>query len=350
MPVPRDPKRIVGLLPAEVKEPDMKIQCPFCKSESYKVHQRNGHACNTIYRCLGCNRCFSGRRFSPYAGLKLRPEKVVRVLHSLCEGCSVRATERLADVHRDTILRMLVMAGERCQAVLSRYVRNLRPRYVQADELWTFVHTKEKRLHHDDPVEWGDTYIWLAMDSETKLMISHLVGKRDAVSAMEFIGDFSRRLKPMWRCQFTSDGFKPYIGAIEEHFGTDIDFAQLIKVYGKPDNSGPDWYGPPKVIEAVPTQVSGNPDEAHISTSHIERANLSVRTHLRRFTRLALGFSKSLRNLKAAVAMYAGWYNMCRVHLTLRVTPAMEAGLTDHVWSIEELLREGRNVSEEVAA
>jgi len=154
----------------------------------------------------------------------------------------------------------------------------------------------------------------------------------------------------MWRCQFTSDGFKPYIGAIEEHFGTDIDFAQLIKVYGKPDNSGPDWYGPPKVIEAVPTQVSGNPDEAHISTSHIERANLSVRTHLRRFTRLALGFSKSLRNLKAAVAMYAGWYNMCRVHLTLRVTPAMEAGLTDHVWSIEELLREGRNVSEEVAA
>jgi len=145
----------------------------------------------------------------------------------------------------------------------------------------------------------------------------------------------------MWRCQFTSDGFRPYISAVEEHFGADIDFAQLIKVYGKPDNAGPDWYGPPKVIETVPTPVSGNPDEAHICTSHVERANLSVRTHLRRFTRLALGFSKSLEKLKAAVAMYAGWYNFCRVHLSLRVTPAMQAGISNHIWSIEELLQAG---------
>lgn len=328
----------------------MKILCPFCKSENYKVHQRNGHNCNTIYRCLRCNRCFSERRFSAYASLKLAPEKVVRVLHGLVEGCSVRATERLVDVHRDTILRLLLMAGNRCQTVLDRFVRNLRPRYVQADELWTFVHTKEKHLHHDDPVEWGDTYIWLAMDSDTKLMISHLVGKRDAESAMEFVGDFNRRLKPMWRCQFTSDGFRPYIAAVEEHFGADIDFAQLIKVYGKPDNAGPDWYGPPKVIEAVPTPVSGNPDEAHICTSHVERANLSVRTHLRRFTRLALGFSKSLENLKAAVAMYAGWYNFCRVHLSLRVTPAMQAEISDHIWSIEELLQAGMEGTNDRAA
>ena len=321
----------------------MKIQCPFCKSENYKVHQRNGHTCNTIYRCLGCNRCFSGRRFSPYAGLKLRPEKVVRVLHSLCEGCSVRATERLTDVHRDTILRMLVMAGGRCQAVLARYVRNLRPRYVQADELWTFVHTKEGHLHSDDPGEWGDTYIWLALDSETKLLISHFVGKRDAASASIFVDDFSRRLHPMWRCQFTSDGFRPYIGAVEAAFGSDINFAQLIKLYGKPDNAGPDWYGPGKVIETIPTPISGNPELDKISTSHIERANLSFRTQLRRFTRLALGFSKSLDSLKAAVAVYVAWYNMCRVHLTLRVTPAMQAGISDHIWTVEELLNAGAN-------
>ena len=339
MPVPEDPKRIVGLLPAEVKEPDMK--CPFCQNENHKVHQRNGHACNTIYRCLGCNRCFSERRFSPYAKLKLAPEKVVRVLHGLVEGCSVRATERLEDVHRDTILRALVMAGNLCRNVLDRLVRNLRPRYVQADELHTFDHTKQRHLHCDDSAEWGDTHIWLAMDSETKLMISHLVGKRDAESAMEFVGDLNRRLSPMWRCQLTTDGFRPYISAVEEHFGADIDFAQLIKVYGKPDNAGPEWYGPPKVIETVPTPVSGTPDLAHICTSHVERTNLSVRTNLRRFTRLALGFSKSLKDLKATVTMYAAWYNLCRIHLSLRVTPAMQAGISDHVWSIEEILNFG---------
>ncbi len=237
----------------------MKIYCPFWKGENYKVHQRNGHMCNTIYRCLGCNRCFSGRRFSAYAGFKLAPDKAVRVLHSLCEGCSVRAVERLADVHRDTVLRLLVMAGNRCQTVLDLHVRDLRPRYVQADELWTFVHTKEKHLWSDDPAEWGDTYIWLALDSETKLLISHLVGKRDATSASVFVDDFSRRLQPMRRCQLTSDGFKPYIEAVESAFGADIDFAQLIKLYGKPDNAGPDWYGPAKVIETVPTPIQRKP-------------------------------------------------------------------------------------------
>jgi len=189
--------------------------------------------------------------------------------------------------------------------------------------------------------EWGDAYIWLALDSETKLLISHLVGKRDAGCANAFVNDFSQRLHPMCRCQLTSDGFKPYIEAVEAAFGADIDFAQLIKVYGKPDNAGPDWYGPGKVIETVPTPISGDPEIDLISTSHIERANLSFRTQLRRFARLALGFSKSLDNLKAAVAVYVAFYNLCRVHTTLRVTPAMEAGLTDHIWSIEELLEAG---------
>lgn len=316
----------------------MQIYCPHCGSESFKVHQTNGHSCNTIYRCLGCNRCFSGRRFTPYAGTKLKPEEIVRVLHSLCEGCSVRVTERLLGVHRDTILGMLTMAGDRCKAVLNRCVRDLRPRLVQADELWTFVHAKEKQKSTDDPDEWGDTYIWLAIDSETKLLISHLVGKRDSIYANRFVWDFMERLHPMWRCRLTTDGFRPYIQAVESAFGADIHFAQLVKIYGKPDNAGPDWYGPPKVIETVPTPVSGNPDLAYISTSHVERANLSFRTQLRRFTRLALGFSKKLENLKAAVSVYTAFYNFCRVHRTLRVTPAMESGLTDHGWGIEELL------------
>lgn len=242
------------------------------------------------------------------------------------------------------------MAGERCQNVLDRYMQDLRPRHVQADELWTFVHTKEDHLTSGDSDEWGDTYIWLALDNDTKLLISHLVGKRDAASANAFVSDFSRRLRPMWRCQFTSDGYRPYIEAVESAFGVDIDFAQLVKIYGKPDNAGPDWYGPSEVIDAVPTTISGDPDEAHISTSHIERANLSFRTQLRRFTRLALGFSKSLDNLKAAVAVYVAFYNLCRVHRTLRITPAMEAGLTDHVWNIEELLRAGMEADSDRAA
>ena len=166
------------------------MKCPFCGSENQKVHQRNRRTGNITYRCLGCNRCFSERRFGPYAGLKLAPEKVVGVLRSLCEGCSVRSTERLLNVNRGTILRLLLMAGERCQNVLDRYVQNIKPRYVQADELWTLVHTKQGHLKPGDPDEWGDAYTWLALDGETKLIISHIVGKRDAVYANAFVGDF----------------------------------------------------------------------------------------------------------------------------------------------------------------
>jgi transposase-like protein/IS1 family transposase len=320
----------------------MGIKCPFCESPNYKLHQRNRRSeASNIYRCLACNRCFSGRRFTPYAGTRLEPGKIVRVLHSLCEGVLVRATERLVEVNRDTVLRMLGMAGDRCQSVLDQYIRYLRPRFLQADELWTFVFKKEKRKVVGDPAEWGDQYIWLALDSETKLLISHLVGKRDAANAALFVDDINRRLRPMWRCQLTTDGFKPYIDAVESAFGADIDYAQLVKIMGKPQDAGPGWYGPAKVLEIVPTKIAGEPDEAHICTSHVERSNLSFRTQLRRFTRLALGFSKNLDNLKAAVAVYVAYYNFCRVHMTLRVTPGMESGLTDHVWTIEELLRKG---------
>lgn len=263
-------------------------------------------------------------------------DKAVRIISLLVEGVSIRAASRLTGVHQGTILSLLVLAGQKCQALLDAYVQAIKPKYVQLDELWTFVHTKEKRLKSGDPSEWGDTYTWVALDAETKLVISHLVGKRDAKSANEFVADYSARVRGIH--QITSDGFKPYIEAIETYFGADINFAQLVKLYGKPDNAGPDWYGPAKVIETVPTPVTGNPDEAHICTSHVERSNLNFRMHLRRFTRLVNAFSKKLDNLKAAVALYVGWYNFVRVHRTLRVTPAMEAGLTDHIWSVEEIL------------
>jgi IS1 family transposase len=252
------------------------------------------------------------------------------------EGMSIRAASRITGLHKRTILSLLVLAGNKCQALLDARVRNVHPKFVQMDELWTFVHTKEGHLSEDESAEWGDAYTWVALDAGSKLVISHLIGKRNAETANAFIADYSSRVAGLH--QVTSDGFRPYIGAMETYFGADIDFAQLLKIYGKPDNAGPDWYGPAKVIETVPTPVSGNPDEAHICTSHVERSNLNFRMHLRRFTRLVNAFSKKLDNLKAAVALYVAWYNFCRVHMTLRVTPAMEAGIADHIWGMQELL------------
>ncbi len=176
----------------------------------------------------------------------------------------------------------------------------------------------------------------MAIESNTKLVISYLVEKRTAADAMEFMKDFSERVRGS--LQLTTDGMTGYPPAVEECFGADIDYAQLVKVYGRPKEAGPDWYGPPEVIAAVPTPISGEPKSWLISTSHVERANLSVRTHLRRFVRLTSGHSKKLENLKACVNIYMAWFNLCRVHETLRVTPAMQAGITDHIWRMEEML------------
>jgi IS1 family transposase len=250
---------------------------------------------------------------------------------------SVRAVSRVTGIHKTTILSLLKTVGAKCARLFDAKVQNIRPRFVQADELWTFVHTKEKRVRPHDPDEYGDQYVWIALDSETKAVLSYYVGKRDGVSAYEFIEDLSHRITN--RCQITTDGLDAYPPAIEEHFGADVDYAQLVKNYASPRTDGPDWFRPsPHVVSTVPTPVMGDPDFERISTSHIERANLTVRMQLRRFTRLTNGFSKNLVNLKAAVAVFMAWYNFCRVHQTLRVTPAMEARLTDHVWSVRELL------------
>ncbi|HUY15007.1 MAG TPA: IS1 family transposase [Terriglobia bacterium] len=312
------------------------MTCLKCQHSNVRRFGKYGRRHIQRYRCNSCGTTFSEGRANPLGNHYVGLDKATQVLSLLLEGVSIRAASRLTGMHKRTILSLLVSAGHRCQSTLDARVRNLRPRYVELDELWTFVHTKEKNLASDDPADWGDAYTWVALDAETKLVISHLVGKRDSRSANDFIADYSSRA--MNRHQVTSDGFKPYVQAIETYFGADIDFAQLMKLYGTPDNAGPEWYGPGKVVQIVPTPVSGHPDKAHICTSHVERSNLSFRMHLRRFTRLVNAFSKKLDNLKAAVTVYVAWYNFCRVHQTLRVTPAMEAGITDHVWEIGELL------------
>lgn len=291
------------------------------------------------YRWRDCRATFTEPKPTPLGSHTTSVDNAVKVFTLMTEGMSVRAISRVTGIHKTTILSLLKTVGKKCARLFDAKMQNIRPRYVQADEAWTFVQKKQKRLKINDPVERGDQYVWIALDSETKAVLSYYVGKRDAVSAYKFIGDLNERIAETHRCQLTTDGLEGYIPAVEEYFGADVDFAQLVKQYAPPRTDGPDWFRPSAhVVAAVQTPIIGNPDYKRISTSHIERANLTVRMHLRRFTQLTNGFSKKLENLKAAVALFMAWYNFCRVHQTLRVTPAMETGLTDHVWTLRELL------------
>ena len=269
----------------------------------------------------------------------LAQERKQAVLGALVEGNSIRSVERMTGVHRDTIMRLQVSVGQACARFLDERIRHIWANRVQVDEIWTYVFVKEARLNgHHDHAKMGDQYVFVAMDADTKLVISYLVGKRDAATAFYFMQDLRDRLAN--RVQLTTDGFKPYLTAVEDAFGADVDYAQLVKLYGqaKESKDGREWYMPIRVMAAIPTPVTGYPKPYHISTSYIERQNLTIRMQVRRFTRLTNGFSKKLENLKAAIAFHFAWYNFCRIHTSLRVTPAMEASLTDHVWTIEELL------------
>lgn len=264
--------------------------------------------------------------------------KQVQIVSALAEGCSIRATARMVGVEHKTVMRVLLRAGENCLRLLDSKIRGVRAKRVQVDEIWTYVFKKQARLASDDSPEWGDQYVFIGMDADTKLAISHRVGKRDATTAFYLMQDLQRRLAN--RVQLTTDGFKPYLSAVEDSFGADVDYAMLVKLYGKEkgEPEGPAWYGPAKVVAAMPQLIIGKPQLRHVSTSYIERQNLTIRMQARRFTRLTNAFSKKLENLKAQVALHFAYYNFCRIHQTLRVAPAVEAGIADRGWTIEELL------------
>lgn len=269
----------------------------------------------------------------------LSVDERIRVIAAIVEGSSFRSIERMTGIHRDTIMRLMVRTGEGCSRLLDQHVKNVAAKRIQADEIWTYVFKKQARLNTEDHPSMGDQYVFVAMDADTKLVISHLVGKRDGNSAYHFIRDLKERV--VGRPQITTDGFRPYIAAIEDNFGADVDYAQLVKLYGQPQgrSDSRDWYEPVRVLAAIPMRVAGRPDMKYVSTSYVERQNLTIRMQLRRFTRLTNAFSKKVENLKAAIALHFAHYNFCRVHQTLKVTPAMESGLTDHVWTLEELLQ-----------
>ena len=265
-------------------------------------------------------------------------EKQAQILNALVEGCSVRATARMVGVEHKTVLRVLLRAGERCQRLLDEKMRNIHARYIQVDEMHGYVQVRQKNLdpiRHDEQA-MGEQYVFIAIDSETKLIPSFLAGKRNAENAYWLMKDLESRLAT--RVQLTTDGFRPYINAVDDTFGTNVDYAMLVKVYSG-DESSRERYSPSEIVEAVPIPVMGSPKMQRISTSHIERQNLTVRMQLRRFTRLTNAFSKKLENLKAALSLHFAWYNFCRVHSSLRVTPAMAAGVTDSVWDFDTLLR-----------
>lgn len=258
----------------------------------------------------------------------------------------MRAVSRITGTHRDAIFKLLADLGRACSVYQDRSFRNLSCARIQCDEIWAFVGAKEKNATEEQKAEgWGDCWTWIAMDADTKLIPCWYVGTRDAGAAFHFMHDLAGRLAH--RTQLTTDGYRPYLVAVEDAFGPDVDYAQLVKIYGE----GPKTearYSPAQCMGARKAVISGAPEHAHVSTSYIERQNLTLRMSNRRFTRLTNAFSKKVENHEYSVALHFMHYNFCRMHQTLRVTPAMEAGLTDHVWSIAEII--GLIDSEQAAA
>lgn len=270
----------------------------------------------------------------------LKPEKQAAIIRALMEGNSIRSVERLLSVHRDTVLKLLGKTDERCREIHDQQVRNCHLLYCEADESWMFAGRKQGRLSEEEKTnpELGDQYIWIGLDPESRLIVSYLVGKRDGIHAVRFMLDLKSRLNGHDRFQITTDGVNQYVDAVNWAFGRDVNFAQLVKMY-KAQHPEPGRYAPPKISGMVSTVICGNPDPAHISTSLVERHNLSMRTCLRRMTRLSFCYTKKAANLRAAIDIYMVFYNFVRPHASLGgVTPGMEAQLTDHIWEIEELL------------
>lgn len=261
----------------------------------------------------------------------------IRVIAALVEGSSIRATGRMVGVHRDSVMRLGLRVGDGCARLHDTRVKSVHPSTLQLDEIWAYVRKKQGHLGADDPAEWGDQYTFVGLDADHKLAISYLVGKRTAETAKLFAADLRTRV--LGKPQITTDGWKAYPDAIEAAFGTKVHYGVALKHYE--DEEAPEEvrrYSPGRLVSVTKVPLLGSPDETSMSTAYVERGNLTMRMGMRRFTRLTNAFSKTVRGLQAAVSLHFAHYNWCRVHMTLRVTPAMSVGLTDHVWSIEELL------------
>jgi transposase-like protein/IS1 family transposase len=312
------------------------MTCEICQSEMI----RHGKHRNRLqrYRCSRCGKTFTEPHQEPFRiEDHLREDRGLLAMRLLLEGNSVRAAERITGLHRRTILQVLVVAGARCETLLASRIKGLEVEDVQCDEIWGFCRVKGVRATFRVPgfPYVGDAWCFVAVERNTKLVLTFELGKRTETSTGRFMQKLS--VATTGRFQLTTDGFVTYPTAVGRNLGGRVDYAQLIKIYAQ-TREGEARYSPPEVIEAVKKPVWGFPDEARICTSHVERQNLTLRMQVRRLTRLTNAFSKKWENLQAALALHFAWYNFCRVHMTLRATPAVKAGITDHAWDLGELL------------
>lgn len=269
---------------------------------------------------------------------KLSTSDRAKILHMLCEGSSIRSVTRVLGVGKNTVIRLMIDAGEACAAYHDEHIRNLKSKRIQVDEIWSFIYAKQKNVAAAKaaPESAGDAWTWTAIDADLKLIVSYFVGGRDGDCAAWFIDDLATRLAN--RVQLTSDGHKAYLEAVEGAFGADIDYAMLNKIYGASPESAKGRYSPAECIGIKKDRVEGNPDMRHVSTSYVERSNLTQRMHNRRFTRLTNGFSKKFENHAYSVALFSMYYNFVKMHSTLRMSPAMAAGVSKTLWEISDIV------------
>jgi transposase-like protein/IS1 family transposase len=290
------------------------------------------------YRCKECKRTFSEEHEKPLGDMRISLDKAGTILRLMLEGMSVRSIQRITGAHQKTILDLLVIAGEKSERIMKAKVKDIPVRDVEADELWGFVQMKRNtrlRKGLDDPFV-GDQFTYVAIERNTKLILAWHLGEREITNTEAFTEKLSYATSG--RFQLTTDGFRQYERAIPYSLGTRVDWAQLVKVYGKLDVEGERKYSPPEVVETVTKNMIGHTDPRRICTSIVERSNLSIRTSVRRLTRLTNAFSKKWANHHAMMSLYFCWYNFCRVHSSIRCTPAMESGISNHVWTLKELL------------
>ena len=314
-----------------------KMNCPKCETRCKRFGKhRNGLQ---RYRCNHCRKTYTEEHKRPLGAMTVPLGKATLALQLLIEGTSVRSTERITGLHRDTILRLLVVAGERCEKALGRIIRNVPVKDVQCDEIWGYIFKKEGRKTSEESETnsmIGDAYTFVAMERNTKLVLNFALGRRNQATTDAFIEGLRLATSPQ-RFQITTDGFSPYIPAIQWTLDDRVDYGMLVKQYAD-SRIGEKRYSPAECTGCKRKRIIGTPNKKRISTSHIERQNLTMRMQIRRLTRLTNAFSKKWENLWSALCLHFAYYNFCRVHSSLRVTPAMESGLTDHVWTIAELL------------
>jgi transposase-like protein/IS1 family transposase len=318
------------------------MNCPHCGAQANRFGKdRKGHQ---RFRCSLCYKTFIEPQEKPIGDMILAQDKAIACTKQLIEGSSIRSTERITSVHRDTVLKLLVQVGGQCEQLMLDQIHGVPAKNVQCDEIWAFVSQKEKTKVRNgiDDARVGDAYTFIAIERDTKLILCWHLGRRTAPDTEIFTEKLAYATSGNF--QVNTDGFAAYRDALDLSLSNRVSFAQIIKIFGLP-HDGEQRYSPQEVIDIKKTAVFDNPDLSVATTSHVERQNLTVRMQMRRFTRLTNAFSKKWLNLYYALALHFAHYNFCRVHSTLRVTPAMEAGITNHIWTIEELVKESAKES-----